>query len=299
MPDPVSIKSCFAPLRFLLVILLLVSALASCGAPGTSSGALSQAEEWFIWLDYDEEDPPEPVDWGRWDMAILDPDHHPVIEIPGGMKKTVLIAYISIGEAESYRSYWEKIKGAPWIAGPNPNWKDNYYVDVRHADWKDLVLDRVIPEILQKGFDGLFLDTLDTAGYLEGVYPQSYPGARQAMTALVSDIRKAYPEALLISNNGFELLPELAPFLDGMLAEDIHGQADFERGGYRKVSPQDRQSKVAVLKPLMKRYGLAVFNIDYADGADRRLFRRFQRQSRALGFKPYIAEKDLDRIYPQ
>ncbi|HEU5226821.1 MAG TPA: hypothetical protein VFU49_03335, partial [Ktedonobacteraceae bacterium] len=42
-----------------------------------------------------------------------------------------IVAYLSIGQAESYRGYWQQgwKEGSPvWLAGPDPDWNQNYWV---------------------------------------------------------------------------------------------------------------------------------------------------------------------------
>ncbi len=228
-------------------------------------------------------------------MAILDPDMHPPLEL--FPEKTLLIAYLSAGEAESYRSYWNGIKDKPWVLKENLNWKNNYFVDVRNPEWHELILSEVIPGIIQKGFRGIFLDTLDTAETLESEDSAPYAGARKAMIRLVQEIRKKYPDLLLISNNGFAILSEIAPFLDGMLAESVCSTIDFEKGTYRKNSEADRMEKTVILRELAREYALPVFVVDYVSAQDESLRRECRDSDREEGFSPYIARKERSELY--
>ena len=52
------------------------------------------------------------------------------------------IAYLSIGEAEDYRFYWNsKWKNSPpdWLGDENPDWEGNYKVKFWKQDWKSIV----------------------------------------------------------------------------------------------------------------------------------------------------------------
>jgi hypothetical protein len=143
------------------------------------------------------------------------------------------------------------------------------------------------------------MDTIDTAEYLEGVYPDKYPGIRDAMVELVREIHEAFPDFKLISNNGFTVLERIAPYLSGMLSEDIHMMVDFENDSYQPVPEEDYDYKVEMLQRLMKRYDLPVFNIDYVSQKNHRLRKKLIRKSQRLGFKPYVAETNLSEIYEQ
>ncbi len=270
----------------------------SCNRSSSLRSKLSRVQKWFILLDYDpSRDTTRTDEILKFDMAVLDADAHPSLEVL--RKKILLIGYVSVGEAEAYRFYWEKIKNAPWLLAENPDWKEGFRVDVRDPAWQALILDEVIPRIIAQGFDGVMLDTLDTADYLEETSPEKFKGARGAVTDLVRQIRRKYPGLLLISNNGFSVLEEIAPFLNGMLAEDIYRMPDFEKGGYKEVPEEDRRYKVRILRRIQAERKLPVFNIDYAAEGDRETVRECIREARTLGFKPYIAEKNLSKIYWQ
>lgn len=274
---------------FLFVFSLIVSL---CPA---SVKNLRDVRDWFILLAYEPQTTIDSDLIKKYDMAILDADAHPDLEEL--RDQMILIAYISVGEAEDYRFYWDNIKKHPMVIRRNPNWEGNYYVDVRHKDWQNLLLNEVIARIRKQGFKGLMLDTLDTAQFLELENPIKYAGSQKAMIELVKKIHKKYPDLFLISNNGFSLLDELGPFLSGALVEDIYMMPDFEAHGYKPVPEEDREYKVTVLKKVMERFGLPVFVIDYVPSHDEDRVKKCLVDLKALGFKPYIAEKNLSEIY--
>ncbi|MDD2752530.1 MAG: hypothetical protein PHN59_05295, partial [Candidatus Omnitrophica bacterium] len=65
----------------------------------------------------------------------------------------------------------------------------------------------------------------------------------------------------------------------------------------KEVPLAEREYKVRILKKIQQEYNLAVFAIDYAAKDNRQDIAKYSRQLKELGFKPYIAQKDLDRIY--
>ncbi len=231
----------------------------------------------------------------KFDMVILDSDNHPPLE---DLERTVTrIAYVSLGEAEDYRFYWNKIKDQAWVLEENPDWQGNYYVDVRALDWHSLIIRELIPKIIAQGFDGIMLDTIDMAQMLEEKDPQKFTGASSAMVQLIKKIHQQYPHLLLISNNGFGLLKQIAPFLNGVLVEDITMTIDFVHNDYVEVPQQDREYKIKILREIMHDFHLPVFSIDYVASQNQELVQRCLKQARQLGFKPYVAEKKLSRIY--
>ncbi|KJJ83726.1 secreted protein [Candidatus Omnitrophus magneticus] len=257
---------------------------------------LTRVENWFILLNYDVEKFPFMEEkFNKYDMAVLDPDVCP--DFKNYTDKKIFIAYVSFGEAESYRPYWGKIKDKEWVLRENPDWKENYYIDPRSYEWEKIIINEIIPDILKKGFNGIMLDTIDTAGMLESENIQKFYGAKRAMIDLVRAVRLKYPDLIMLSNNGFEILEDIAPFIDGLIVEDINMMPDFKNGGYKKVESSEREYKISVLRGLMDRFKLNVFAIDYAPCNSRQIIKDCVTKCRKLGFNPYVAEKDLNAVY--
>jgi cysteinyl-tRNA synthetase len=89
----------------------------------------------------------------------------------GGMR--ILLAYMSIGEAEDYRYYWNsnwETNPPEWLAEENPNWEGNFKVRYWYQEWQDIIYgnsDSYLYRILDAGFDGVYLDIIDAFEYFE------------------------------------------------------------------------------------------------------------------------------------
>lgn len=129
-----------------------------------------------------------------------------VDSLRGGNGKKVL-AYLSIGEAEPYRDYWRPIwnrKPPVWLAKPNPEWPDNFNVKFWNPSWQAIIFN-CVTEIMNAGFDGLYLDIIDAWQYWEERAPG--PNYRQRMADFVRKIREeAGDAAVIIGQNGEELI---------------------------------------------------------------------------------------------
>jgi len=85
----------------------------------------------------------------------------------------LVIAYMSIGEAEDYRYYWESSweKNPPsWLAGENPDWPGNYKVRYWDKNWQKIICgteESYLKRIIDVGFDGVYLDIIDAFEYFE------------------------------------------------------------------------------------------------------------------------------------
>jgi len=85
----------------------------------------------------------------------------------------LVIAYMSIGEAEDYRFYWNECWNSTppaWLVEENPNWEGNYKVKYWDKDWKNLIYGSetaYLNIIINAGFDGVYLDIIDGFQYFE------------------------------------------------------------------------------------------------------------------------------------
>jgi cysteinyl-tRNA synthetase len=81
--------------------------------------------------------------------------------------KRLLICYMSIGEAEDYRYYWQndwKPGNPSYIEKENPNWPGNFYVRYWDSDWQKIIFGNdssYLKRIIDSGFDGVYLDIID------------------------------------------------------------------------------------------------------------------------------------------
>ena len=85
----------------------------------------------------------------------------------------LVICYMSIGEAEDYRYYWNNLwhVGNPvWLREENPDWLGNYKVEYWEKEWQDIIYgndNSYMKKILNTGFDGVYLDIIDAFEYFE------------------------------------------------------------------------------------------------------------------------------------
>jgi len=87
--------------------------------------------------------------------------------------KRLVISYMSIGEAEDYRYYWQsswKKEEPDWLYEENPDWEGNYKVKYWKKEWQDIIYGNnsaYLDKIIEKGFDGVYLDIIDAFEYFE------------------------------------------------------------------------------------------------------------------------------------
>ena len=87
--------------------------------------------------------------------------------------KRLIIAYMSIGEAEDYRYYWQsdwKLGSPSFIKEENPDWEGNYKVQYWDTEWQNIIYGSsgaYLDKIMATGFDGVYLDIIDAFEYFE------------------------------------------------------------------------------------------------------------------------------------
>lgn len=87
--------------------------------------------------------------------------------------RRLVLAYLSIGEAESYREYWQRAwTDAPprWLGEENPDWTGNFKVRYWDPEWQAVILgdeSAYLDRILTAGFDGAYLDIIDAFEHFE------------------------------------------------------------------------------------------------------------------------------------
>jgi len=106
-----------------------------------------------------------------WGTEILTKEEIKKLQTKPNGNQRLLICYMSIGEAEDYRFYWQddwKPGDPTWIYYENPNWKGNYKVFYWEKEWQDIIMGSdtsYLDKIIDAGFDGVYLDIVDAFEY--------------------------------------------------------------------------------------------------------------------------------------
>lgn len=153
---------------------------------------------------------------------------------PDGGRRLV-IAYLNVGQAEDYRTYWRsgwRIGSPSWILATDPDgWKGNFPVAYWKAAWQDTIAgpNGLLSSIIALGFDGVYLDWIGgfeddrviAAARRDGV------DQREEMIRWVSNLSAAAktlkPGFQIIGQNATALLTDgrYVAALDGVAQEDI------------------------------------------------------------------------------
>ena len=244
---------------------------------------------------------------GTADEAFSAADLAAIKQRPDGGRRLVL-AYLSIGEAETYRSYWRWYWGGKWYTKPlgwllapswlgpeNSSWRGNFAVRYWDDGWQRLVTgpDGYLERIVAAGFDGVYLDKIDSS--IEAI-AKSRPSARDDMREFVRRIaekgRAQRAGFLVVPQNGEELLTD-----DGYIALiDGIGKEDLLHGEFKEkvANPENVIARRTALLSRAKEAGKTVLAVEYLDDAQR--IAEARRRLEGLGFVPYFGDRELKTL---
>jgi polysaccharide biosynthesis protein PelA len=274
---------------------LLAMSIVACmpPRPPVNPGDLARVERW--WIVIGASPVLESLDWRHYardaQMVVLSTD--PRIPINQFPESTIRLAYISVAETDTRWPNWPALQNQPFIVEANPDWPANVRVDIRDQRWQDRLLREDIPPLIARGFDGVMLDTIDTAPYLERKDPARFAGSRQALRDWARRLRERFPRAVIIANGG-EALVDVAPFVDGFVVEGVFSIYDAGRKTYRATTDAERTWKLGAIARARAVAPRPVFTIEYADVGDVALSHWAQDESIRHGFRPYVGVRDLN-----
>ena len=230
-------------------------------------------------------------------VVVVDSEAHPNISELKKSGQKIVLGYISVGEVENYRNYFSLIKAEGILLHQNANWPNSWMVDMRSKKWVSVLLDRIAPSILASGFDGFFLDTLDDAEYLESLDSVNYAGMKEAAKQIVLALRARFPNAKIMMNRGYAVLPEVGTQIDYLLAESVYSSFDFKQSRYFLVDNQQYKEHLNILMQAQKKFpDLKIMTLDYWDPSDQEGFKKIYTLQQNNGFSPFVATIELDRI---
>jgi len=244
--------------------------------------------------------------------------------LPGGGRRLV-IAYVDIGEAEDYRTYWQASwrpptasqEGDPdFLVTVDPGgWSGDYPVAYWDQRWKSIMYaaaGSVLSQVLDDGFDGIYMDWIEAYEDDAVVARAERDGVNPAteMIKFIRELRQAArardPQFLVIAQNAPELATGHADYLqviDAIAEEDVHfsGEADTEWGDPESgdIRTPDgpgewtRQWLYGRLN-VYKNAGLPVFTVDYC--LNQANIQESYRLSRQHGYVPFVSRTPLDRL---
>lgn len=227
-----------------------------------------------------------------FDIVVVEPAHSAASTGPSKSRNQVF-AYVSVGEIEFDRPYARTIPEG-LVKGANADWK-SHVVDQTHPEWAQFFVDTIVSPLWQAGYRGFFLDTLDSF-HLISKTDEDRARQAQGLAATIRALRARFPEAKLIFNRGFEVLPELYGEAYAVAAESIYRGWNQKDQAYTEVSQADRAWLLQQLERVRDEYKLPVIAIEYAPPARRDIARATALKIAEHGFIPWVTNSELDQV---
>jgi len=282
---------------------------APCASAQTEGSRLREVRSWAFQLQ--NVDPLE-IKLSPYDLVVIDYGFdkrnatafpREVVDLmrkkPDGKRRLVL-AYLSVGEAENYRYYWHDswLKQRPeWLEPENPDWPGNYLVRYWHPEWQALLFgspNAYLDRILDAGFDGIYVDGVDKFEQWKRRRPSAAADMVELVGAIASYARELQKEFRIVPQNGDGLLgnPQFLRAIDGFAREDLL---------YSENEPEARNSQRSIMDSVRRLRAVAgsgkpVFIIEYTSSPE--LAASMLREIKELGYIGYVGKRDLKALSP-
>lgn len=241
------------------------------------------------------------------DLVVLEP--HPDGEDQPGLTADDLkrlkdtgmkvLAYLSVGEAEDYRAYWQDSwddDPPEWLGQENLDWAGNFQVEYWTPEWQALMI-KAIQSRVDDGYDGVYLDLVDA---YEAFEDEGRETARQEMIDFVVKLAKTARQ----SRSEFQIFVQNAEALttdevylntiDGLGREELY--YGFEGADNEQTPREETQAMLEDLERI-KKAGKIVLTVEYTNRPEQ--IKKATESIRRAGFVPYFAPRDLDALATQ
>ena len=234
---------------------------------------------------------PDPSEWQHLNMLVLQPDQVDDRALKGLRQRGVRpLAYISIGEVARDADYLGRLPKSALLTD-NEAW-NSVRLDLRRPEVRDFIVRELVQAARERGFDGVFLDTVDSFHAL----PVSVqPAFRGGIVALIRSVREAIGDGPLWINRGFDMLDALAPLVNGVAFESLYSGYDATSETYLPVPEADRDWLRQQIRRVIQR-GLPVVAIDYLPPERVTEAPALARKIEADGAQPWITDAHLTRV---
>ena len=227
------------------------------------------------------------------DLAIVDPEAEVDLGLAHAAGRKVL-AYVSVVELREDSAHAGRLRQAGVTVRARQTAWQSGMMDITHPAWGDFVVEQLARTAAAKGFDGFFLDTMDSAVALMNKEPSRAAVYQEAITSLVKRLRATFPGKEIILNRGFEFLPALSGQVDGVLVESVFRSYN-EAGVYGPVEAATTKVLTDKIRQL-RASGMQVYVLDYLEPGDVKTAAETVARIEALGAAAFLSTKPLQGV---
>ncbi|MED3876869.1 endo alpha-1,4 polygalactosaminidase [Lysinibacillus capsici] len=163
----------------------------------------------------------------KLDLVIVEPLEMQQKYIVNAQKSgTLVYGYINVMEADKWNTaLYQQLKEEDFYRDKQgermyfAKW-DSFLMDLTSTHYQDILLAEIEQQIVQKGLDGVFLDTV---GNINSYLPEDeQKWQNEAMLSFIQQIKKRHPNISVAQNWGFQTLADYtATYVDFIMWEDF------------------------------------------------------------------------------
>lgn len=187
------------------------------------------------------------ISFKAYDLLILESHFYSAedLKVLKANKNQLYFGYLSVMEVSNWdneliglmttKDYLE-VNGQRYIKED----KKNYLGDLRNESYRKLLITLIKKRIIDKGFQGVFLDTVDWIdyfGYNDKALSASF---KQGYEVFLKEINQTYPDLLIIQNRSFDTYESFAKSY-------VHGIM-WENFDYKKMFNEDLSRTIDLMK---------------------------------------------------
>lgn len=226
---------------------------------------------------------------GAFDLVIVDGEEARADELEALRERgATVLGYLSVGTIEQWHAWYPRLKRYRLSAWQD--WKNEWFADVSRRGLRRELARKIAPTILDKGFDGIFLDNVDM------IETRGHRKQREGMRKLVLALgRLTHSDGrLLFAQNGLWGLRklDLVKVLDGWNREDVTWTYDFDHRRYERNREGQTRAALRELEQ-MAALGKTVTATDYTRAGDAAAREESIANACASGALPYVTDIEL------
>lgn len=267
----------------------LLASLVLFVCSGLVAGPLHRSET-RLYVNYSAK--PDPRDLAAFDLCILDPDS--AVDLSRGHEMgRQFLAYLSLIELKP-QTPAAKAAGERKIPllGHNEIW-DTDLADASDPEWERLLIDALAKSAASKGYDGFFLDTLESVALIRKTAPEKAAACQDSLVRIIRKLRNRYPDKKIVLNRGFDLLDQVSAEISGVLIESVYQSFDRATGQYHAVDIRGSEWLEGRIRRI-RALGLPVYAVDYVDPGQPDVAKTTADQLAKLGCIPLVTTPDLN-----
>ncbi|QST01833.1 endo alpha-1,4 polygalactosaminidase [Pontibacillus sp. ALD_SL1] len=197
----------------------------------------------------------------RYDLVILEPREVTKKQVSRIRENgTMVLGYVNVMEADEWnREVMDQLKAEDFFYRDGekvffPKW-NSYLMDLTSTHYQSILRQDMKAQVIDKGFDGIFLDTVGDIDDQHAQDKDVLTAQRKAYVELLKFVRREYGSIPIIQNWGFGTLADVsAPYVDGIM---------WERFEYEVVQDEWSQDRIEELIEIRQTYGVHVFTVSY------------------------------------